>query len=172
MAPDIRHHRDTASWIAGPLRVMLHPSWLVAFALLFVHLGAVGCLLALSLSLGFKLTIGCAILWSLAYTLCHHAFRCEANSVIEINWTGAGEWDIRRFSGQWQQGFALAFAYVHPLVTVICLQRDRWRNASLVVVSGTLEQSSFRHLRVRLRLEAAQAAAPPSRLSARQRIQK
>jgi hypothetical protein len=172
VAPEVRGNSATGHWGPAPFRAVLRPSWVMAFALLFVHLGAVGCLVALNVSLSFKLTIICAIVWSLASTLRHHAFRWGTNSVIEISWTRHGEWQIRRFSGQWQQGLALASAYVHPAATVICLQRGGRRYASLVIVSGMLDQSSFRRLRVRLRLEALQATASTHHPSGGQRIQK
>lgn len=174
MAPEVRGNSGIGSWgpAPAPLRAVLRPSWVMALALLFVHLGAVGCLVALSVSLSFKLAIVCAIFWSLASTLRHHALRWGTHSVIEINWTRHGDWQIRRFSGQWQQGLALASAYVHPTATVICLQRGGRRCASLVIVSGMLDQSSFRRLRVRLRLEALQATASTRHPTGGQRIQK
>lgn len=85
-----------------------------------------------------------------------HAVRRSSSSVVRFVWQPEGECVLidrrgRTFSGRIEPG-----AWVSPLLLVLQIRISAWRRRALVVAYDAVDPTSFRRLRMRLRI------SPPS----------
>ena len=136
---------------ATPLRLELHTSRLLLILLLFAHGGAL--LLCLSpaffpfVRLVFILFVGLSLLFV------YRRFY-SANIPKSLVWDEDGIWRLRGQNGTWQEAELLPESYVSPYLVILNLRYlDGRRCPAQVLFYDSLDNESFRRLKVRLRLE-------------------
>nr|VFJ50686.1 MAG: hypothetical protein BECKFW1821A_GA0114235_102821 [Candidatus Kentron sp. FW] len=140
------------------IRLVLHGSRYLALLLLLTHGGAIVCLIAIELALTTKLIIGIAIVVSMFFSACEHAFRCSRSSVTTLLWTTEGVWQLWTRGGQIINGdlkpvWGLrSSVYVHPYLVVLNFNTGKRFSKPIVLIPDMVDDAdAFRRLRIRLR---------------------
>jgi len=161
---------------ASPLHIELKPSATLSYVLIFMHLGALLCVLPLDLSPGIRIAMAIAVIVSFILTFGGrwHWFphtlvtlmsprwgQSDFNSVgwNNVVWDADDKWVFIGSQGREPdssyQASLLAGSFVHPKLTVLnfVIHGVPWyqRRKALVLLTDNMDATVFRHLRVRLR---------------------
>ncbi len=143
---------------SAPLHLELRPSRIFSVLLLVVHGGAAGCVLIAPFPWPVRLVLTGAILFSLCYTVSRWALLTGRRAIIRLAGDEPGKWVVTLASGKRLQARLLSDSFVSPHCVILNLApSDPSRRFSAIIFSDSLDRHNFRRLRVRLRLEGAQA---------------
>ena len=131
---------------------------LMALMLWVAHGGALGCLFTVDLNGGVKSLLGIAIVLSLAYYLCYHAYRCTPRSITKIVWRNGKNWRLITRSGDIIEADLLPATFAHPLLVVLNFRAaNRLPPISVILLPDTIATTELRRLRARLRCRGSLA---------------
>ncbi|MCK5639925.1 MAG: hypothetical protein KAJ19_03980 [Gammaproteobacteria bacterium] len=138
---------------ATPLRLEPHISRILLILLLFAHGGALLLCLLPDFSPVIRLVIILFVALSLLFVF--RRFYSE-NTFKQLVWDEQGVWVLCRHDGRQLDAELLPDSYVSPGLVILNLRcLDGTRCPSQLLLSDSLDEETFRRLRVRLRLEGA-----------------
>ncbi|NOZ54249.1 MAG: hypothetical protein GXP08_14155 [Gammaproteobacteria bacterium] len=153
---------------ASPLYIELKSSVILLSVLMFLHAGAIVCVLFLELPLSAKLIIVIAVVINVTVTACSEGMLSDLSlfkpllpvlsgrlSFEKLVWDADDRWKLFKADGECCEARLLAGAFVHRRLTVLnfVVAKMPWyrRRKALVLLPDNVEETTFRHLRVRLR---------------------
>jgi hypothetical protein len=142
---------------ATPLHLELHASRRMAAWLLLVHAVGILVLPFAALPLPATLAVAAGILVSLVWHWPRHASRTAPACIRTLTWNADGSCHMQRQDGAACLVTLRRQAFVQPWLVILQLREAGYLCRHLVIVPDMLEPASFRHLRVRLKLELGQA---------------
>ena len=139
---------------ALPLNLKIRPSKQLAIFLLLSHGGAMAVLYALTLTPWVQWSLALMVIAYLVYNMRTHALLSAPSAIVEAVWSARGDWTLLNINGEALEARLLPNSYVHPLLVLLNFQfLDMNRVRSLVLPADSLDQQTYRKLRVRLNLE-------------------
>ena len=133
-------------------------SRLLTCALLFVHLGGMGLLLAVPVSWLIRLALWALLGMSLYQSLCIHAWRQGPSAIETIEMDGEGVVSVRFAEKDDWHACQITSRFVHPWLTLLSLKiEDRRWPVSLAIAADAVEPEPFRRWRVALKLQRVPA---------------
>ena len=144
---------------ATPLDLEPRPSRLLLWAVGLAHLGALILVTVLvELTIPGQLILVSAVLLSLWFTARQLGWLGKPAAIRRVTWQGDGTWLVEMGSGEVVEGKLLPTSYSHPWLVVLNFRIEGKRVArSVVLLRDSLDESSFRRLRVRLGVEGCVA---------------
>ena len=143
------------------LRLSLKPSPYLAIGLTLGHLVALGCAVIVPLALWLKLILSGMLVASLIHTLTLHAWRSRASSIIALQCDRDGLAVIQMRSGEEREARVLGSSFVASYLTIVLLKPNMSRRVhALVVLPDMLEAELFRQLRVWLKWRVGRGVEP------------
>lgn len=147
---------------AIPFRVVLRRSFLLVSALLFMHGGALLWLFSFALPLWFKLTAAAVTAISLLLQLRLHLLQKGRGAVIALEWDGGEEWRLQLAEGGYITARLLGSSFVTAWLIVLNFKPEAGcrRMLPVIIMTDTIDTSSFRRLTSKLRRAAGRVAEP------------
>jgi len=125
---------------------------LLAAALLFIHGGALIWLFAFALPLWLKLMAAPVIIASLWLQLRTHLLQKGRRAVTGLAWDGGDEWQLQTAQAESVKARLLGSSFVSPWLIVLNFKIEASRRMlPVIIMSDTLDSSSFRRLTSKLR---------------------
>lgn len=137
---------------ATPLDLEPRRSRWLLWALGIAHLGALVLVAVLvELTVPGQLLLVSAVLLSLWLTLRQLGWLGKPAAISRVTWQADGDWVVETGNGDVVEGKLLPTSYVHPWLVVLNFRLEGKRGVrSVVLLRDSLDESSFRRLRVRL----------------------
>jgi len=110
----------------------------------------------LSLPLWAGLVLSAVIVCSLVYALNGHVLMHGRNAITDLIWDSDGDWRLTMRDGKNHQAQLLKSSYLHNRLVILNFTVDSHRR-SVILLPDTLDQDTFRRLRVRMQLEQYKA---------------
>ena len=148
-----------------PLRVILHPSRTLAFALLTGYAGAGLCLLFLDLGSGIS-SLTFALLILSAYCDFRTHFGRHPRRAREIVLHCDNDWRVIDAHGGARQGEPFGTLVVHSLAVCFSIRTDCGKRVPVLVLKDMCSSDTFRRLRVWLNMNGASRTQPALKRSA------
>ena len=146
---------------ASPLTIEVRRSRQLLALLLFAHIGALLLIWALSISLWLILLIALLIVTSLLYSVKRHYLRNSHNAIVHAVWDADENWHLSLANGSTVIARLLPDTYIHPwLVVLNFVSQNPSKKYSLLLLPDSLDASTLRRLRVRLRTSSPDAKNP------------
>jgi toxin CptA len=146
---------------AVPFRVVLKGSFLLAAALLFIHGGALYWLFLFAVPLWVKLITAITIIASLLLQLRCHLLQKGSRAVTGLLWDGGEEWQLQMAQGEAINGRLLGSSFVSPWLIVLNFKiESNRRMLPVIVMTDTIDSTSFRRLTSKLRRVSSKAEEP------------
>jgi hypothetical protein len=134
------------------LRIAIHPSRYLAFALTAAHAAAASAALLCPFDWAVRAAIVVFVAGSLAVNARRYAGLRSADSIVAVELADDGAWTYCRRDGVWREAKLLASTYVSPAVTVLGLRRPGdWLARHALIVPDNVDPGNFRRLRMALR---------------------
>lgn len=146
---------------AIPFRVTLKHSFLLIAALFFMHGGALFWLFSFSLPLWLKFVVAAVVVASLLLQLRRYLLLKGNYAVIGLIWDGGEEWQLQCASGETIHAHLLGSSFVNPwLIALNFKVESRRRMLPVIIMTDTIDSTSFRRLTSKLRRVTVTAAGP------------
>ncbi len=137
-----------------PLRVILHPSRTLAFALLTGYSGAALCLLSLDLGSGIS-SLMFALLTLSGYCDIRTHFGRNPRRAREIVLHCDDDWRVIDAGGNLRRGRPLGALVVHSVAVCFSIRTDCGQRVPVLVLKDMCTSDTFRRLRVWLNMNGA-----------------
>ena len=140
---------------ATPLTIEPRPSrWLLSL-ILFTHAGAIPVLLALGeWSWLLRLSLIVPVLVSLWLALGKQGWRQTPTGIRRLVWQTENDWQLELRNGETLSAELRPSSFLHPWLVILNLRVEGRRlSQSLVLACDSLDETTFRQLRVRLTVE-------------------
>jgi toxin CptA len=140
---------------ATPLRLEPRLSRRLLLLVGFTHVGALGVVLSLrEMPAYLQLFLVSGIVLSLWHTARQQGWLQQPAAIRCLTWQADGDWLLETGAGETLAAQLLPSSYVHPWLVVLNLRlEDRRWPRSLVLLRDSLDETTFRRLRVRLAVE-------------------
>lgn len=146
---------------AVPFRVVLKRSFLLAAAQLFIHGGALFWLFSFALPLWLKLVVAAVIIASLMLQLRTHLLLKGRRAVTALLWEGGDEWQLQSAQGETLHATLLGSSFVNVGLIVLNFRIESSRRMlPVIIMTDTIDSTSFRRLTSKLRRAAGRVAEP------------
>ena len=141
---------------ATPLILEPHPSRWLLFLMLFAHGGAIVVLLALDeWPWPLQLSLVVMVLTSLWFVLGRQGWRKMPGQIRRLVWSTDNDWQLVLRNGKTLHAELRPSSFLHPWLVVLSLRVEGRRlPQSLALARDSLDETTFRRLRVRLTTES------------------
>lgn len=132
------------SAMLGTLLIVVHGAGLIALWISAVPL-------PVAVGLGF------GVIWSLQHAMCKEALRCSPDAIARLRFNVDDRVEIHLLDGQSEEGRVLPSTTIWPFLVVAHFRIEgRARHRHLVILPDSLDEGTFRRLRVALKYAGTQ----------------
>ncbi len=143
---------------AVPFRVTLKTSFLLNSALLFMYLGAFYWLWVFDINLLLKLIVLAALIVGFIHHARQYLFKNSRWAVTQLVWQDKNQWQLNMATGENVKAELLGSSFINPWLIILNFRPEQGgRMQPVVIMTDSVDSTTFRRLSVKLRLYGAEA---------------